>query len=158
MKFGAFRGHRASIAAVIPGAEYGRRCPVPDHSGNKGIGEWRLIRTRFTLTTVGVNRCDVAQITYAQNGEDVRLWKALRDEPERFYVDIGAGHPVENSVTKLFSGRGWRGVNVEPGPNFELLETDRRADINDRAAITARDGVAPFYVTQPYPDPELPRS
>ncbi len=98
------------------------------------------------------NRYDVAQITYAQNCEDVRLWKALRDEPERFYVDIGAGHPVENSVTKLFSGRGWRGVNVEPGPNFELLETDRIADINVRAAITARDGVAPFYVTQPYPD------
>ena len=98
------------------------------------------------------NRCDVAQITYAQNGEDVRLWKALKDEPERFYIDIGAGHPVENSVTKLFSGLGWHGVNVEPGPNFELLEFDRIADVNIRAAITARDGVAPFYVTQPYPD------
>ena len=33
-----------------------------------------------------------------------------------FYVDIGAFHPTEDSVTKLFYDRGWRGINVDPVP------------------------------------------
>ncbi len=94
----------------------------------------------------------VAPITYAQNLEDVRLWKALRDEPERIYVDVGAGHPVENSVTKLFFDRGWRGVNVEPGPNIAALRVARPRDVNLHAAVSASDGVASFYIAQPYPD------
>src|ERR1700693_1107726 len=127
--------------------------PCPDCPGEQGHRGMATDQDALQPDDPSVsNRYDVAPITYAQNFEDVRLWKALRDEPERFYVDVGAGHPVENSVTKLFSGRGWHGVNVEPGPNFELLEIDRAADFNLRAAVTAHDGVAPFYITQPYPD------
>ena len=55
-------------------------------------------------------------ISYAQNFEDVILWRALRDVPNGFYIDIGAGHPVADSVTMHFYEHGWRGINVEPDP------------------------------------------
>ena len=41
-------------------------------------------------------------VSYAQNGEDVRLWRVFAALSRGFYVDVGAGEPVTNSVTKLF--------------------------------------------------------
>jgi hypothetical protein len=34
-------------------------------------------------------------ISYAQNYEDVMLWRALRDVEKGFYVDVGAADPEE---------------------------------------------------------------
>ena len=34
-------------------------------------------------------------ISYAQNYEDVILWRALRDVEQGFYVDVGAADPEE---------------------------------------------------------------
>jgi FkbM family methyltransferase len=79
-------------------------------------------------------------ISYAQNGEDVVLAR-LFTEPTGFYVDIGAGHPVVDSVTKHFHERGWRGINVEPLPEEHLLLCEQRPDdINVRAAVADRAG------------------
>ena len=73
--------------------------------------------------------------TYAQLNEDRRLWNALKDCPHKTYVDVGASHPTENSVTKIFYDAGWRGVNVEPGPYFDLLCGERSRDLNLEAVI-----------------------
>ncbi len=54
-----------------------------------------------------------AVVSYAQNFEDFRLWRALSTVDRGCYVDIGAGHPYDMSVTRLFYEHGWRGVNVE---------------------------------------------
>jgi hypothetical protein len=35
-----------------------------------------------------------------------------------FYVNVGAGDPVEMSVTKWFHDLGWSGIIVEPNPRF----------------------------------------
>jgi hypothetical protein len=54
-------------------------------------------------------------VSYAQNQEDVVLARALHpDDRAGFWVDVGAGDPVLDSVTAAFAERGWRGVNVEP--------------------------------------------
>lgn len=53
-------------------------------------------------------------ISFAQNAEDVMLARLFPSKTDGFYIDIGAADPVEHSVTKHFSDRGWRGVNVEP--------------------------------------------
>ncbi|MCC7277587.1 MAG: FkbM family methyltransferase [Chromatiaceae bacterium] len=74
-------------------------------------------------------------ISYAQNGEDVMLFRAFKDLADGFYVDIGAHDPVVGSVTKLFYERGWRGINVEPGPRFEALVLDRPRDLNLNCAV-----------------------
>ena len=56
-------------------------------------------------------------ISYAQNFEDVMLWRALKHIQMGFYIDVGANDPDIDSVTKAFYERGWRGVNIEPLPS-----------------------------------------
>jgi len=78
--------------------------------------------------------------SYAQNFEDVLLWRALGSVPGGTYVDVGAGHPVHNSVTKLFSDAGWSGLNVEPLPQLAAaLEADRPRDVTVHGAVTAAE-------------------
>jgi len=61
-------------------------------------------------------------VSYAQNYEDVMLWRALKHIENGFYIDVGAAWPSEHSVTKLFYDEGWRGINIEP--NLEFSQTD----------------------------------
>ncbi len=66
-------------------------------------------------------------ITYAQNREDIILHSFLMDVKKGFYVDVGAYHPIIDSVTKYFYEMGWSGVNIEPQSEFvQLLKTDRK--------------------------------
>ncbi|MGE8482111.1 MAG: FkbM family methyltransferase [Pseudomonas sp.] len=70
-------------------------------------------------------------ISYAQNFEDIRLWRALKYVENGFYIDIGANDPTQDSVTKAFYDRGWTGINVEPMPNYyDALCQQRPNDIN----------------------------
>ena len=78
-------------------------------------------------------------ISYAQNFEDVMLWRALKDIKNGFYIDIGANHPIEDSVTKWFYDNGWTGINVEPEYKyFELLQKERKRDINLNLAVSSK--------------------
>lgn len=79
-------------------------------------------------------------VSYAQNGEDVLLWRALGHVTNGRYVDVGAWHPEADSVTKAFYDRGWRGVSVEPVPQFaQELREARPGDEIIEAAVTASD-------------------
>ena len=91
-------------------------------------------------------------ISFAQNYEDVRLWKAVGHLRDHIWVDVGAGHPVDLSVTRLFHQRGWNGINIEPGPNFDALRLDRPNDVNVAVAITDHEGEVEFNVAWPHPD------
>jgi hypothetical protein len=42
-------------------------------------------------------------VSYAQNFEDVMLWRAFRDVEQGFYVDLGAQDPLVDSVSLAFS-------------------------------------------------------
>jgi len=59
--------------------------------------------------------------SYAQNFEDVMLWRALKHVEKGFYVDIGAQDPLVDSVSLAFYEHGWRGVNVEPTQQYSEL-------------------------------------
>lgn len=87
-------------------------------------------------------------VSYAQNYEDVMLRRALRDVRQGFYIDVGAQHPINESVTKAFYEQGWRGINVEPvAAWFTLLEQDRPHDINLNLAVgTERSHLTLFEV------------
>ena len=70
-------------------------------------------------------------ISYAQNREDVVLWRALHSIPNGTYIDIGAQDPVENSITNWFYEIGWSGINIEPVEiYFTKLCQLRTRDIN----------------------------
>jgi FkbM family methyltransferase len=85
-------------------------------------------------------------ISYAQNFEDVMLWRALKHVDQGFYIDVGANDPDFDSVTKAFYERGWRGINVEPVPQwFERLEKARPRDINLQLALGAEPGEITLY-------------
>lgn len=76
-------------------------------------------------------------ISYAQNFEDVMLWRALKNIKNGFYVDVGAWSPDIDSVTKVFYENGWSGINIEPNPDFYNLYIKYRSnDINLRVAIS----------------------
>lgn len=85
-------------------------------------------------------------VSYAQLGEDERLFKALKDVERGFYIDVGAQDPVEHSVTKAFYERGWRGINIDPVPHwYKKLVDDRPEDINLNAAVGAEIGTLKFF-------------
>lgn len=80
-------------------------------------------------------------VSYAQNCEDVMLWRALKDVNNGFYIDVGAAWPVEHSVTKAFYDRGWHGINIEPNPiHHASLANERQRDINLQLAVGAIKG------------------
>lgn len=80
-------------------------------------------------------------ISYAQNREDVVLWRALREVHAGRYVEVGANHPTDDSVTRAFYDRGWQGVTVEPVPYFaDLQRAERPRDHLVQAAVTATPG------------------
>lgn len=89
------------------------------------------------------------QVSFAQNAEDIRLWRVFRDLPTGRYVDVGASDPHEGSVTKFFYDRGWSGVNVEPGPSYDKLAAERSRDSNVRGVVGTFVGDVDFWVTHP---------
>ncbi|PJJ96367.1 hypothetical protein CO641_14045 [Lysobacteraceae bacterium NML91-0213] len=80
-------------------------------------------------------------ISYAQNFEDVMLWRALRHIENGFYIDVGAQSPDVDSVTRLFYERGWRGINVEPSEQWYRALLERRPrDVNLNVAAGRASG------------------
>jgi FkbM family methyltransferase len=80
-------------------------------------------------------------ITYAQNREDVILAAFFKDVQKGVYVDVGAFHPVNDSVTKHFYDNGWRGINIEPIASlYKVFASERTDDINIQAAISNKSG------------------
>lgn len=82
-------------------------------------------------------------ISYAQNYEDVTLYRALKGVTKGVYIDVGANDPVNDSVTCAFYQRGWRGINIEPSPHWHArLQADRPEDINLQIALGDAEGNA----------------
>ncbi|RLA72189.1 MAG: hypothetical protein DRG30_07630 [Epsilonproteobacteria bacterium] len=86
-------------------------------------------------------------ISYAQNFEDVMLWRALKSVKNGFYIDVGANHPEDDSVTKAFYDQGWSGINIEPEERFfDLLQSGRDRDTNLDFAISNQKDDIKLYV------------
>lgn len=85
-------------------------------------------------------------ISFAQNFEDVVLWRALKDIENGFYVDVGAQDPEVDSVTKAFYDRGWRGINIEASYQYaSMLVAKRPLDQNIHAFASEASGITEFY-------------
>lgn len=85
-------------------------------------------------------------ISYAQNYEDIMLWRCLKHVKQGFYVDVGACDPITHSVTQAFYERGWRGINIEPvNMYYERLCIERPSDTNLPVAVADTEGNLTFY-------------
>lgn len=92
-------------------------------------------------------------ISYAQNGEDVVLARALPSD-SGCYVDVGAGDPDVASVTRHFYDLGWRGINVEPrAAAVARLRARRPEDIT--VQVAAGDSAGEGRLVVPRRDPDL---
>ncbi len=91
-------------------------------------------------------------LSYAQNGEDIRVWRAFRDlvPAEDFsgftYVDVGANYPWEMSITASLYSMGWRGLLVEADPDLAAgLRVARPGDVVAEVAAGSDAGELVFY-------------
>jgi len=74
------------------------------------------------------------------------LWRALKHVETGFYIDVGAAHPDEYSVTRAFYDHGWHGINVEPTrAYYQRLAGARPRDINLNMALAAQEGMLRFF-------------
>lgn len=85
-------------------------------------------------------------ISYAQNFEDIMLWRALKHVSNGFYIDVGANDPTLDSITRAFYDRGWHGINIEPMQQYQdRLRIERTNDINLAIAVGDTEGELTFY-------------
>jgi len=85
-------------------------------------------------------------ISYAQNFEDVILWRALKRVKNGFYIDVGAYDPTQDSVTKFFYDNGWSGINIDPvTPYYNKFQLERPRDINLNLLISDKEGETAFF-------------
>ena len=91
------------------------------------------------------------QRSYSQFGEDLLL-KSFMDKEygdalyKGFWVDIGAHDPIRFSNTKIFSDRGWRGINVDALPYaIDRFKKYRPNDINVNVGIGEEHGKLEYY-------------
>jgi len=90
-------------------------------------------------------------ITYAQNREDYIIKAFFENVDHGFYIDIGANHPVDDSVTKTFYDEGWSGINVEPNARLhKLLQKERPRDVNLPLAISCKSDKLEFRQYEGY--------
>lgn len=86
------------------------------------------------------------RISYAHNGEDVVLHRALQDVPSVTYVDVGAGDPVVDSMSRSLHELGWRGIHVEPVPSYaRSLRDQRPRDVVVEGGAGTAEAVVPFW-------------
>ena len=85
-------------------------------------------------------------ISYAQNFEDVILWRALKNVENGFYIDVGAQDPVVDSVSYAFYKHGWKGVSVEPTQQYSAnLRRARPDEVVKQVAIGNQSGSLVFF-------------
>jgi len=75
--------------------------------------------------------------SFAQNFEDVILWRVFKNISSGFYIDVGANDPVVDSVSYALYQIGWRGIHVEPVPGYaRRLRASRPDETVVEAAIS----------------------
>ena len=89
-------------------------------------------------TNAFIDKTAMSFISYSPNFEDVTLWRALGHLANGTYVDIGTRGPVDESLSRAFHERGWKGLHVtDDAPTFASLSRMRSGDIVIEACIGA---------------------
>ena len=84
--------------------------------------------------------------SYGATGEDVLLNKIFKDN-KGFYIDVGALHPINGSLTHNLYKRGWTGLNFDIDErNIKFFKIFRRRDSSFRMAISSRKGEVNSYI------------
>ncbi|OGB85226.1 hypothetical protein A2994_00015 [candidate division Kazan bacterium RIFCSPLOWO2_01_FULL_48_13] len=85
---------------------------------------------------------------YGQYGEDLKLLPLFAGQSSGYFVEVGALEGIRFSNTYYFERLGWRGVCVEPHPDYiDLLKSNRPGSTVIQAAVGKADLPAvDFYI------------
>jgi hypothetical protein len=87
---------------------------------------------------------------FGQTGGDVLLLNWLRED-HGTYIDVGAGHPIQDSNTYGLYRRGWRGILIDPiDVNTALSIRMRKGDRVIKALVGIGDKDVDFWQIEPY--------
>jgi FkbM family methyltransferase len=92
-------------------------------------------------------------VSYAQNAEDIRVWRAFHQgidetatDRRLTYVDVGANEPRHLSITASLYDLGWRGLLIEADPQLAHdLRRFRPNDVVVEMAAASGPGELTFY-------------
>jgi FkbM family methyltransferase len=85
-------------------------------------------------------------ISFAQNFEDVILNRVFINKKNGFFLDIGAQHPVIDSVSRHFILNGWNGILVEPVPAYATLLKEEYPHITVMQKYVGEMGKQEMYI------------
>jgi FkbM family methyltransferase len=95
----------------------------------------------------------MSDLTFSEHGEDILIHRLLLWKEHGFYIDCGAYHARQMSMTARLRNFGWTGINVDIDNDvIQRLNLDIPGQISVCAAIGEGDGVATLYK---YKDPVL---
>ncbi|MFK7000574.1 FkbM family methyltransferase [Flavobacterium oreochromis] len=66
-------------------------------------------------------------ISFSKSGDDIQLMKLINESSPGVYVDVGCWHPIKASNSYYFSLRGWRGICIDPNPEFKKMYNKLRS-------------------------------
>jgi FkbM family methyltransferase len=91
-------------------------------------------------------------VSYSIEAEDLVIRRLFNDvlckgKPRPgYFIDIGAFHPIVHSNTYLLYTEGWRGLNIEPNPEYiEEFKTQRPDDVTINAAISGEPAKLTYH-------------
>ncbi len=85
--------------------------------------------------------------SYGGSGEDIFISKFFQNFKKGFYVDVGALHPINGSLTYLLYQKGWNGINIDMmQENLKLFKIFRKRDINLDVAVSSSKGFINAYL------------
>lgn len=85
--------------------------------------------------------------SYGATGEDVLINKIFKNKTDGYFVDVGALHPINGSLTYNLSKKGWRGLNIDLlEENLILFNLFRKKDTNINLAISKNKGIINAYI------------
>ena len=85
--------------------------------------------------------------SYGASGEDVLINKIFKNKNDGYFVDVGALHPINGSLTYNLSKEGWSGLNIDLlKENLILFNFFRKKDKNINLAISKNKGVINAYI------------
>lgn len=68
--------------------------------------------------------------SFAKSGLDLQVFQMLQQKKKGFFVDIGSHHPIIGNNTFYFYLLGWKGICIDPNPEFiDLYKNKRPNDI-----------------------------
>jgi len=79
-------------------------------------------------------------------GEDVLINKIFKHKIG-FFIDVGALHPVNGSLTYNLYKKGWKGLNIDIDKhNIKLFKLLRPRDESINCAISSNNGTVDSYI------------